>query len=52
MSDFFYMGGYAVYVWGSYALALLVLIINVWIPLRRERRLLGRIRRQNRREKA
>jgi len=33
---FFSMGGYAFYVWTSYALALGVLILNVLLPLRKK----------------
>ncbi len=33
MSDFFYMGGYAVYVWSSLGLGLIVLVLNILIPL-------------------
>jgi heme exporter protein D len=33
-NEFFAMGGYALYVWGSYLLAALVLVLNVWVPLR------------------
>ncbi len=39
MAEFFAMGGYAPYVWGSYGLALMVLVYNAWIPVRRHRRL-------------
>ncbi|MGE3774033.1 MAG: heme exporter protein CcmD [Gammaproteobacteria bacterium] len=50
LAEFFAMGGYAVYVWSSYALAAVVLIWNAVQPLRRERRLLqtlaGRARRR------
>lgn len=35
MMEWFAMGGYAVYVWSSYALGLLVLFLNVYLPLRR-----------------
>jgi len=53
LSEFFNMGGYAVYVWSAYALALVVLGLNVLLPLRRERTLrreiAGFIRRQERR---
>jgi len=41
--SFFAMGGYAVYVWPSYALALIVLTVNLVAPHRRERRLLRTI---------
>lgn len=30
MQEFFAMGGYAFYVWTSYAVALVVLLANVW----------------------
>jgi heme exporter protein D len=33
MSEFFYMGGYALYVWSSYALAIVMLFVNVIGPL-------------------
>ncbi len=35
--EFFYMGGYWPYVWTSYALALLVLALNVILAWRRGR---------------
>jgi heme exporter protein D len=35
--EFFAMGGYALYVWASYALAAVVLVVNIWLPLRRRR---------------
>ncbi|MGB2942147.1 MAG: heme exporter protein CcmD [Candidatus Macondimonas sp.] len=39
IAEFFAMGGYAPYVWGSYGLALAVLVYNAWVPVRRHRRL-------------
>ena len=36
---FFNMGGYAFNVWGSYAVATVVLVLNVWLPLRRYQKL-------------
>ena len=35
-ADFFAMGGYALYVWGSYAAAAVVLLLNVLAARRRE----------------
>ncbi len=32
-SEFFAMGGYAFYVWTSYGIALVVLLLNVIIPV-------------------
>ena len=52
MKEFFHMGGYAFYVWTSYALALVILIFNVLNPVRRERRLLREIARRVRRERS
>lgn len=43
-SEFFAMGGYAGFVWSSYALAALVLIFNIVLPLLRRRRVLAALR--------
>jgi heme exporter protein D len=42
-NDFLAMGGYGLYVWGSYAAAAAVLIANVWLPLRAARRVRRRL---------
>jgi len=34
-SEFFAMGGYGLYVWGSYGIALVVLVANIWLARRR-----------------
>ncbi len=48
MSDFLNMGGYAAYVWPSYGLTLVVIVLNiVWA-----RRLLARSREEARRRLA
>jgi heme exporter protein D len=39
LREFFHMGGYAFYVWTSYALAFVVLLANLLNPLFQERRL-------------
>ncbi|MES9992230.1 MAG: heme exporter protein CcmD [Candidatus Thiodiazotropha sp.] len=49
MSEFFAMGGYAVYVWPSFLLALIVLVANVVAPMRQRRRVLTDIARKHRR---
>ena len=49
MNEFFHMGGYAFYVWSSYAITLVVLLINVLVPLRNRRKLLADIARRARR---
>ncbi|MCG8486520.1 MAG: heme exporter protein CcmD [Candidatus Thiodiazotropha sp.] len=49
MSEFFAMGGYAVYVWPSFILAFIVLVANVVAPLRQRKRALTDIARKIRR---
>jgi heme exporter protein D len=51
MGEFFHMGGYAFYVWTSYGLALIVLLVNVVAPLRQRRKLLADLARRERRER-
>ena len=36
MSDFFHMGGYAWYVWGSYGVTFLCLAIEIIVLVKRE----------------
>jgi heme exporter protein D len=43
VAAFVSMGGYAVYVWPSYGIALLVLLVNAVLPHRQERALRARI---------
>jgi heme exporter protein D len=40
LSDFIAMGGYGVYVWGSYAVALALMVIEPWLAARRHRQAL------------
>ena len=49
MSEFFAMGGYAVYVWPSFALAAIVLVANVVAPMQQRKRVLKEIARKLRR---
>ncbi len=48
MMEFLAMGGYAVYVWPSYALAAVVLIANLVVPLRRRRVIVRQLSRRRR----
>ncbi len=41
VAEWFAMGGYGWYVWPSYLAGVLVLALNLWLPLRRHRRLLA-----------
>ncbi len=49
-SEFFHMGGYAPYVWSSYALGLVILVANAVGPALRHRRVKEEIRSRLRRE--
>jgi heme exporter protein D len=42
-SDFWAMGGYALYVWGSYAVVALVLLLEVYSAAQRQRRAIAQI---------
>ena len=42
--EFFSMGGYGQYVWGSYGLAVLILLFNLYLPLRRRKTVRRRLR--------
>jgi heme exporter protein D len=44
LSEFFAMGGYAFYVWGSFGLTALVLIGEMWLIRRRRQRALQALR--------
>ena len=41
MSEFFAMGGYGLYVWGSYAITAALIGFEAWLTLRRRRRALN-----------
>ena len=49
LTEFFDMGGYAFYVWSSYGLALVVLVVNLVLPVRQRRKLLADFTRKARR---
>jgi heme exporter protein D len=42
--SFWAMGGYAFYVWTAYGLSAAILLLNVLLPLAREKRLLRELR--------
>ena len=44
-SEFFDMGGYALYVWASYGLMAIILALNLILPMRRRSEATDRIRR-------
>ena len=49
LNEFLNMGGYAFYVWTSYGIALVVLLVNVILPLLQRKKLLRKIARAARR---
>ncbi len=48
LREYFYMGGYAFYVWSAYGVAFIVLAANVVVPILRARELRVRLARQAR----
>ena len=51
-NEFLAMGGHGVYVWSSYAIALVVLGLNILLPLRQRKRVLMEHARYIRREES
>ena len=47
--EFLQMGGYAFYVWVSYGLCLFFLLLNMVLPLQREKQLMRTIAKRSRR---
>ncbi len=52
LEQFFSMGGYALYVWTAYGIALVVLVSNLILPLRRKAEVQKSIARSLRQEAA
>ena len=50
MTEFFHMGGYAFYVWSSYGITALVLVLNIVLPWQRHKQLKQQIARKLKRE--
>lgn len=50
MIEFLNMGGYAFYVWSAYGLSFVVLIMNIILPMRREKELIRRLLKRQQRE--
>ena len=50
MNEFLHMGGYAAYVWSAYGISLVVLILNILLPIRREQELLRNLKKKLQRE--
>lgn len=52
LSEFFSMGGYATFVWSSYALTFIVLLLNWWLPRQQHKQNLKKLKRQYRSNKS
>jgi len=50
MIEFLQMGGYAFYVWSAYGISLVVLLLNIFLPIRREQELLKSLLKRQQRE--
>ena len=51
LTEFLHMGGYGFYVWTSYGLAFIVLVLNLLMPIWRRRKLISDFARRLRRER-
>lgn len=51
VSEFLHMGGYAMFVWPSYGLTLIVLLMNWWLPYQQHKQNLRKLKRQYRQDK-
>ena len=49
-SEFFNMGGYAFYVWTSYALTFIIVVANIVSPIMQRKKAIKRIKRAIKRE--
>lgn len=52
LSDFLHMGGHALYVWSSFGISLLLMVLNILMPWWGLRRTRAQLQRQLRREQA
>jgi len=49
-SEFFNMGGYAFFVWTSYALTFIIVVANIISPIMQRKKVISRIKRAIKRE--
>ncbi len=50
VSEFIAMGGYGLYVWGAYVLALILMVMEPWLAARRHRQALRALDKTNSQE--
>ena len=48
LTEFLHMGGYGFYVWTSYGIALVVMVVNIIAPARQKKKILADIARKAR----
>ena len=51
LTEFLHMGGYGFYVWSSYGLTMIVLVMNLLMPIWRRKKLVADFARRIRRER-
>jgi heme exporter protein D len=51
MNEFLSMGGYAVFIWTSFGISLVVLLLNVVMPIMRRKQLIREVSSQIKRKK-
>ena len=51
LHEFLYMGGYAAYVWSAYGLSLVIMLLNLVLPFKTEKKILQAVRKRQAREK-
>ncbi len=49
-AEFFHMGGYAFFVWTSYAITFAVIVANIILPIVQRKKVIARIKRAIKRE--
>ena len=49
-AEFFHMGGYAFFVWTSYAITLVVVVLNIILPFVERKKIIARVKRAIKRE--
>ncbi len=49
-AEFFRMGGYAFYVWTSYIIALIIVVLNIVQPVLQRKKIITRVKRAIKRE--
>ena len=46
INEFLYMGGYAAYVWSAFGLSCFILLVNLILPLKTEKKILRQVKKK------